>query len=135
MKDELIDLLRRQIVAGEVVEGRLRAVELVVAADEQRFVSLALDELERACDELSALELTRVLALSAAGLDVDSSAATLIGAVGDRDEGHHLQEVVEDLRACMHRVEDARRRAHIVVLRAATDSRTRLAAATAFADF
>ena len=46
--DELVDLLHRQTVAVTALEGRLRALELVVAADEQRFVTLALDELERA---------------------------------------------------------------------------------------
>lgn len=133
MIDELVELLRRQTATTEQLELRLRALELVVAADEQRFVSLALDELERASEELGALELTRVLALSVAGMSPDVTATELQAAVRDDREALLLGHAVDGLRQASHRLADARARTHAVVVRGANEVRAKLQAAERFA--
>lgn len=128
--EELAELLRREADALSRLESRLRALELVVAADEQRFVSLALEELEDASEQLAGLELARVLALSAAGHGPDVTAETLISS--DRSEQHQLARAVEQLHSAMRGAADARERAVAVVSRSGGETRTRLAAASAF---
>lgn len=133
MLDELVELLHRQTAAVTALEGRLRALELVVAAGEQRFVALALDELERASEQLAGLELTRVLALATAGLPADVTASDLTATFAERDGVTRLSAATEDLRASMERVVDARARATAVVTTTSQEARTRLEAASAFA--
>lgn len=133
MTRELYQLLHRQAVAVEALEARLRALELVVAADERRFVAVALDEFERASEQLSALELTRSMTLSAAGLDPDISAHDLLALIEDEGDRHLLGETVDRLRTAATRLEEARERARAVVGRSATDLRSRIDVAERFA--
>lgn len=131
MIDELAELLQREALALRHLEARLRALELVVAADEQRFVPLALEELEHASEQVAGLELARVLALSTAGYGPDVRAEALAGA----GEDGYLANVVDELRDAFQGVDDARQRAVAVVSRAGNETRTRIAAANAFAGF
>lgn len=133
MLDELVDLLHRQTVAVTALEGRLRALELVIAAGEQRFVTLALDELEHASEQLAGLELTRVLALATAGLSADVSAAELTARFAQREQATRLAAVIDELRSSMRRVLDARERATLVAATSSAETRTRLDAVSAFA--
>ena len=133
MIEELYQLLHRQTVAVETLEGRLRALELVVAADERRFVAVALDELESASEQLSALELTRTLALTTAGMSPDISARDLLANIRDEGERTLLAGVIDRLRQATVRLEDARERARVVVGRSASDLRARIDAAERFA--
>jgi hypothetical protein len=130
--DELVELLDRQTAAVTALEGRLRALELVVAAGEQRFVTLALDELERASEQLAGLELTRVLALATAGLPADVTASDLTATFAQREDATRLHDATEELRVSMRRVLDARERATVVVATTSQDARTRLEVASAF---
>lgn len=133
MIDELCDVIRRETDAAIALEGRLRALELIVAADEQRFVALALDEMEMAAEHLAALELTRVLALSTAGLAVDVSARDLVADVADPDAGERMSQLVAGLAVAAERLGDARLRAELVVAEGSRTSRDRLYAVNAFA--
>lgn len=132
MIDELVELLHRQTAAVTTLESRLRALELVVAAGEQRFVTLALDELERASEQVAGLELTRVLALATAGYPADVPATELTRSFADREAGTRFVDVVEELRTSMRLVVDARERATLVAAAASQETRTRLEAASAF---
>lgn len=133
MIDELCELLRRETEAARTLEGRLRALELVVAADEHRFVALALDEMETASEHLAALELTRVLALATAGLPADVAASDLVDGAADPTEAERMRAVVAKLAAVTERLGDARDRAKLVVATRARTARDRLSAANAFA--
>lgn len=133
MIEELYQLLHRQTVAVETLEGRLRALELVVAADERRFVAVALDELESASEQLSALELTRSLALTTAGMHPDISARELLASIHDEAERTLLAGVIDRLRQATERLEEARERTRVVVGRSAADLRSRIDAAERFA--
>ena len=133
MTQELYQLLHRQTVAVETLESRLRALELVIAADERRFVAVALDELESASEQLSALELTRSLALTAAGMSPDISARELLAGIHDEGDRALLAGVVDRLRQASERLEDARERARTVVGRSASELRSRIDAAERFA--
>lgn len=133
MIDELCELLQHQVDAATALEGRLRALELVVAADEHRFVPLAVEELEAASERLAALELARALALGTAGLPDDVAARDLVAGVADPDETERLRDVVDDLAAATARLVDARERAGVVVTRGARASRERLYAASTLA--
>ncbi len=133
MIQELYQLLHRQTVAVETLEGRLRALELVVAADERRFVALALDELERASEQLSALELARSLALTSAGMSPDVNARDLLRAIEDEGDRTLLAGVIDRLRVATSRLEAAQQRARIVVGSSATELRSRIDAAERFA--
>jgi hypothetical protein len=130
VEDELVALLQRQREALELVEARLRALELLVAADEQRFIASALDELEVASERLAALELGRVLVLGSAGFPPDVSAE------GD-DEGAldlgRFAGILEALRVAVARVAIARERAMAVLGPGADATRQRLVAAGAYA--
>jgi hypothetical protein len=128
--EELAQLLQRQAAALEVLESRLRALELLVMADDPRFVALALDELETASERIAALELGRVMALSVAGLSPDVTAAQLVAHAGP--SAAELSTAVEELRAASVAVATARDRARAVVSAATTETRAQIAAAEAF---
>ncbi|GGI06658.1 hypothetical protein [Egicoccus halophilus] len=130
MYDQLVTLLHRQATALEAVESRLRALELLVVADEERFLVQAMEDLEQAAERLAALELGRTLVLATAGLPVDASATELAGAV-DPDTHALFTDVVVRLRTATNGVADARARAAAVLGAAAEDVRQRLAAAEA----
>lgn len=132
MFDQLVSLLQRQVAALDAVESRLRALELLLAADEQRFVTQAMAELEQATERLAALELGRALVLTSAGLDVDAPASVLATRV-DEDVAGIFQEVVERLRTATQRVGDARERAYAALAPGAEDLRLRLVATEAYA--
>jgi hypothetical protein len=134
MIDQLCEVLRRQAEAAEQVEARLRAVELIAAAGEQRFIGIALDELESAGERLAALELTRTLALSSAGLPMDVTATELCDAVLDDDEADVLRGVIASLAVAVDRLEDAKRRTQQVVASATQTNTRRLAAASALSN-
>ena len=131
MIDQLCEVLRRQAEAAEQVEARLRAVELIAAAGEQRFIGIALDELESAGERLAALELTRSLTLSSVGLPMDVTASELCDAVLDDDEADVLRNVIASLATAVDRLEDAKRRTQHVVASATQTNTRRLAAASA----
>ena len=133
MIEELYQLLHRQTMAVETLEGRLRALELVIAADERRFVAVALDELESASEQLAALELTRSLALTTAGMSPDVSARDLLASIPDEADRTLLAGVIDRLRQATVRLEDARERARVVVGRSAAELRSRIDAAERFA--
>lgn len=132
MFDQLVSLLQRQITALEAVECRLRALELLLAADEQRFVATAMAELEQASERLAALELGRALVLSAAGLPVDVAATELESRVDD-DTAGVFRDAVERLRVATSRVGDARERAYAAIAPGAEELRQRLQATEAYA--
>ncbi|MEX2503971.1 MAG: hypothetical protein WD378_03920 [Egicoccus sp.] len=127
-----MSLLQRQVAALDAVESRLRALELLLAADEQRFVTLAMAELEQATERLAALELGRALVLTSAGLDVDAPASELEARV-DEDVVGIFHEVVERLRTASQRVGEARERAYAALAPGAEDLRLRLVATEAYA--
>jgi hypothetical protein len=130
--DQLVSLLQRQVAALDAVESRLRALELMLAAGEQRFVSLAMADLEQASERLAALELGRALVLTSAGLDVDAPARELEARV-DADVAGVFHEVVERLRTASQRVGEARERAYAALAPGAEDLRQRLIATEAYA--
>jgi hypothetical protein len=132
--EPLVQLLGRQVEAAGVLEARLRALELIVAAGEQRFLMRALDEVEAASEKLSSLELTRSLVLSSAGYSVDISADELIASEEVTDgTGYALRARIEDLRTAMLRLAEARSRTDHEVRAAATATQQRRDAAQAFA--
>ena len=106
MIHELCDLLRREADAVAVLAGRMRALELVMAADERRFVPLALEEVEAAAERLAALELTRVLVLSTAGLPADLAATGLVDRVADPDLRARVREAIGELVRATGRLAD-----------------------------
>lgn len=126
MIDELYQLFDRQLRAVEALEGRLRSLELVVAADERRFVATALDDMESASETLAALELTRVMALDAAGMSPDITARDLVAGIDDPGDRELLSAQLERLRAATERLEASRDRARVVVGRQSTQLRSRI---------
>lgn len=137
MIDELTQLLERQTEAISALEARMRALELVVAAEEHRFLSIALEELETASERLAALELSRSLAFSAAGIPADASPDDLLEHLAARgvDRGHIevLRVRLDDAREATQRLIDAHARATSVVGRGARNIRARVEAGQAFA--
>lgn len=133
MIQPLIELLQREAAAADKVAARTRAVELIAAAGERRFLGMALDELENATERLSGLELARSLALVSAGLSVDISATELVRSVGDPADRIMLERAVDELRQASDRLHDARERATVAISRAAASMRARLQAVEAFA--
>jgi hypothetical protein len=129
MIEELYRLLTRQVAAVDAIESRLRALELVVAADERRFVAIALDELESASEDLAALEVARSLAMMAAGLSPDLSANDLLARIPDADDRALLASVIDQLRGSTWRLEEARERTRQIVGRATVELRSRLSVA------
>jgi ABC-type molybdate transport system ATPase subunit len=132
--DELVTLLQRQAEASAVLERRLRELELIVAAGEHRFVTLALEEMEQAAERVSSLELGRVLALSAAGFPPDVHSRDLIAAARDDHEAAVLTHAVAGLKDATERLAAARARAYQVVGQQARDTRTRLEASEVLAN-
>lgn len=133
MLQVLIDLLLREAAAADTVAARTRALELIAAAGERRFLGMALDELETASERLSGLELTRTLTLSTAGLPADVTATELTAAVPDPEDRALLAGAVDELRQSTDRLRDARDRATAAIGQQASSSRVRLQAAEAFA--
>ncbi|MFP4634398.1 MAG: hypothetical protein ACLFRD_00935 [Nitriliruptoraceae bacterium] len=136
MVDELVDLLARQTDAIATLEARLRALELVVAADEHRFVPIALEELEAAAEQLAALELTRMLAFDMAGIGIDASPDQLLEHASARYERASVEVLrvrLGDARVATRRLLDAHERASSVVAGASRDIRSRVEASRAFA--
>jgi hypothetical protein len=132
--ESLVQLLGRQVEAAGVLEARLRALELIVAAGEQRFLMQALDEVETASEKLSSLELTRALVLSTAGYAPDVSADELVASRDVTDGADYaLRARIEDLRTAMLDLAAARSRTDHEVRAAATVTRQRRGAAEAFA--
>lgn len=129
MIEDLYRLLTRQVAAVDAIESRLRALELVVAADERRFVAIALDELESASEDLAALELARSLAMMSAGLSPDLSATDLLARIPDADDRALLASVIDQLRGSTWRLEEARERTRQIVGRATVELRSRLSVA------
>ena len=128
MTEELVQLLERQTGAVRSLEARMRALELLVAAREQRFVSVALEELEQAAEHLAALELGRVMVMESAGFGADVRASQLVEAA-DPDVAGQLRTCIDDLRVATDRLADARERAMAVTGQGAQEIRRRLEAA------
>lgn len=100
---ELHDVLAHERDAAETLEARLRAVELLLAAGEPRFLPLAVDEANDAAERLAALELTRVLTLSSIGAPPDVSAREVAAAVSG-DAALPFAALVDELRDVVARV-------------------------------
>lgn len=126
MIDELYQLFDRQLRAIEALEGRLRSLELVVAADERRFVATALDEMESAAERLAALELTRVLALGVAGMSPEITARDLVAGIDDPGGRELLCGQLERLRTATVQLEETRDRVRVVVGRSSSELRSRI---------
>ncbi|MFP4235114.1 MAG: hypothetical protein ACLFUG_09300 [Nitriliruptoraceae bacterium] len=129
MIEELYRLLTRQVAAVDAIESRLRALELVVAADERRFVAIALDELEAASEDLAALEVARSMAMLSEGLSPDMNATDLLARIPDPDDRALLASVIDQLRGATWRLEEARERTRQIVGRATVELRSRLSVA------
>lgn len=133
MIQPLIDLLLREAAAADKVAARTRALELIAAAGERRFLGMALDELENATERLSGLELARSLALVSAGMSADITASELVRSVGNPDDQIMLERAVDELRQASDRLHEARERATAAIKSTAASTRARLQAAEAFA--
>lgn len=109
MTETMIELLQRLTGALEHLEARLRALELIIASGNHRFVGLAVDEVDLAAQHVASLELSRVMAWSAAGFAPDISAAQLVAGLGS----HHPQAIatIAELTDSWARTEAARDRA------------------------
>jgi hypothetical protein len=129
---DLVELLRRQVAALELLEARLRALELLAAAGEQRFVTVAFDELELAAERVGALELIRAMSMAELGLGPDASAAEVVAAAEEDEEGP-VATAVRTLRLAAERVGDARDRARSVVAEGRDEIARRLEASGALA--
>lgn len=134
MFDPLVQLLARQVHAAQLLEARLRALELIVVAGEQRFLVSALDEVEDASEALASLELTRNLVLSVAGCSPDITAEELLAhpGVGEATAAA-LRATLDELRAVMLRLADARSRTDHEIRAAAAATRQRRDVVAAFA--
>ena len=132
MVDQLVTLLQRQLAAMELVEARLRTLELLLAADEQRFVAAALDELEDASERLAALELGRALVLDAAGFPSEARGDDLVAATDETRLASGLRQVIDELRTVSARVAATRERTRVMMAPLAIRLQSRLAAADAY---
>lgn len=132
MLQQLADLLLREAAAADTVTARTRALELVAAAGERRFLGMALDELETATERLSGLELARTLTMVTAGLSPETTATDLVASAGG-DDRLLLERSVDELRQATDRLTDARHRATAAIGSASANTRARLNAAEAFA--
>ena len=134
MIEDFMELLNRQTASAELLEARLRALELIVAAGEYRFLSLALEEVEAASEQMSGLELSRALVLSSAGFDEDATASQVLDTLPkDEAERQVLTEQIDDLRQAMLRLGDARARTDVATRQAIRDSQHREKVAQTFA--
>lgn len=134
MIDELAALMQRQIVALERLENRMRTLELLMAADEERFLAAAVDELEDASERVAALELGRVLALTSAGFSPEVSAQELLEVPQEPSGASQLVEVLERLREVTAQVATTRERVSQVVAASAGRLDRRLAASGLYAE-
>lgn len=131
MTDELIQVLEHQTEATWRVTARLRQLELIVHAGQERFLGYALAELESASERLSGLELTRTLLLTGIGLPADATADEMIAAIGDETAQAWLRGAVDALRHAADELEAARARSHSAVEEATSRHRLRDEAARA----
>lgn len=120
---DIHQVLHRVIDAVRRVEGRLRCLELIVAAGHDRFVGLAVDEYEQAAERLRVLEVTRSMAFVGAGLSEDAGADDVIRRFDDADG--NLAHTIEELRHATGDLDATRRRTHDVVARASSRVRAR----------
>lgn len=127
---ELHEVLTHQRDAAETLEARLRAVELLLAAGESRFLALAVDEANDASERLAALELTRSLTLTAIGAPAEVTASEVVAAVGGED-AVRFANLVDDLRAAIGRVTVRREQVRALLVAAQTAGEQRLALAGA----
>lgn len=132
MLEQLVDLLHREAEAADMVAARTRALELIAAAGERRFLGMALDELEAATERLSGLELARSLTMMTAGFPADITATELVARF-DGDPASPVARAIDELRQSSTRLSDARDRASAAIGHAAAATRARLSAAEAFA--
>lgn len=93
---ELITILDREAVAMERVLFRLKGVEVLVAADEHRFLNDAAEELDTAVEGVAALEAMRAMVAGglADALGAEAGAVTLTDAMrlaDDRQRGELLR--------------------------------------------
>lgn len=110
MIDDLTQVMTRQCDAAMEVEGRLRTIELLVAAGEHRFLATAVDELEESSQRLAALELARVLALHVAGAPDDLTLDDVLGAALTTEAAASLVDLADRLRTAVVGVEERRER-------------------------
>lgn len=135
MIEDFMELLNRQTASAQLLEARLRALELIVAAGEYRFLSISLEEVEQATERMSGLELTRALVLSSAGFPEDATAADVLEALpGDDGERQMLADQIDALRQATLRLGDARARTDATTRQAIRDSQHREKVAQAFAN-
>jgi hypothetical protein len=127
---ELHEVLARQRDAAETLEARLRAIELLLAAGEPRFLPLAVDEANDAAERLAALELTRVLTLSSIGAPADVSAREVADAAGG-ETAVSFAAVVEELRSAVARVTVRRERVRGLLVSAQAEGERRIVLAGA----
>lgn len=130
MISELHEVLAHQRDAAETLEARLRAVELLLAAGEPRFLALAVDEANDASERLAALELTRSLTLTAIGAPAEVTASDVAVAVGGED-GMRFANLVDDLRAAVGRIAVRREQVRALLSAAQTEGEQRIALAGA----
>jgi hypothetical protein len=127
---ELHEVLTHQRDAAARLEARLRAVELLLAAGEPRFLALAVDEANDAAERLAALEITRALTLAAAGAPAEVTASEIVASVGD-ERAAGFAALVEELRAGIGRVTVRREQVRALLSVARTEGEQRLALAGA----
>jgi len=134
--DAMIELLQRMTGAVQLVEARLRALELIAASGNDRFFGLAVDDLEQARQRLHALELSRAMAMDSAGLPRDISATEFLTDYLASIDSHHPQAemVIQQLTDAYQRAEDAQNRTRTVIGRMSGTQRARLEASRALAD-
>lgn len=97
--DELIRIMDREAVVFEHVLFRLKAIELLLASGEHRFLTEASEELDGAVDRIGALETMRALAAEevAEALGLDAGECTLsdvLRVADDRQRGQLLRAQV-----------------------------------------
>lgn len=126
--DDLTRVLRHQCDAAHDLEGRLRRLELLVQAGEERFLSLAVDEVHDASERLAALELTRSLSLVAA-TGADQVAASEVAAGAPVEVAERFTTRVAELRARVERIEELRGRLTSVLHEVREEGQHRLATA------
>lgn len=103
MLDDLVIVLQRELDAVLGVERRLRSLELLLAAGDDHLVEPAVDEASAAIERLAAVELTRCLSLTSAGLAPDLGVEQLRAHVPS-EAGDRYDHLVGQLRAAAGRV-------------------------------
>lgn len=88
---ELIRILEREAALIEHVLYRLKSLQLLVSADEHRFLGQSAEELHEAAEELGALDAVRALLVEDLkgrhGLPEDANLGDLADAAGGEDRG------------------------------------------------